>query len=67
MLSIARQTTELPPELAAANVKIRATAKSYGLDFFDVIFEMLDYDQINHRLLRRLPRALPPLALRHGI
>src|SRR5438477_7546498 len=48
MISLSRQTTELPPNLAAANEQIRATAKSYGLDFFDVIFEMLDFDQINH-------------------
>ena len=45
--SSARTSTNLPPELASANENIRATAKSYGLDFFDVIFEMLDYDQIN--------------------
>ena len=45
--STARQVTELPPDLAAANEQIRATAKSYGLDFFETIFEMLDYDQIN--------------------
>jgi len=44
---IARPRTELPPELAAAKEQIKATAKSYGLDFFEVIFEMLDYDQIN--------------------
>src|SRR6185369_5718399 len=48
MLSISRKSTELPADLAAANDQIRATAKSYGLDFFDVIFEMLDFDQINH-------------------
>ena len=48
--STARQVTELPPDLAQANEKIRATAKSYGLDFFDVIFEMLEYDQINQRV-----------------
>jgi stage V sporulation protein R len=45
--SNARQVTNLPPELASANEQIRATAKSYGLDFFETIFEMLDYDQIN--------------------
>src|SRR5579862_3470528 len=44
---IARPNTNLPPELAAANEQIRQTAKSYGLDFYDVIFELLDYDQIN--------------------
>lgn len=47
MLSLARTTTNLPPELAAAKEQIRETARSYGLDFYDVIFEMLDYDQIN--------------------
>ncbi|MCL2646495.1 MAG: SpoVR family protein [Phycisphaerales bacterium] len=41
------RSTDLPPALAAANEQIRATAKSYGLDFFETIFEMLDYDQIN--------------------
>src|SRR5450755_4024708 len=44
---VARPNTNLSPELAAANEQIRATAKSYGLDFFEVIFEVLDYDQIN--------------------
>jgi stage V sporulation protein R len=44
---IGRQITELPPDLAAANEQIRETAKSYGLDFFETIFEMLEYDQIN--------------------
>ena len=44
---IVRQLTALPPDLASANEQIRATAKSYGLDFFETIFEMLDYDQIN--------------------
>src|ERR1700753_4273934 len=47
LTSNARQTTELPEELANSNEQIKATAKSYGLDFFDVIFEMLDYDQLN--------------------
>ncbi len=39
--------TTLPPELAAWNEKIRGFARSYGLDFFDVIFEILDYDELN--------------------
>src|SRR3954452_24693370 len=47
LTSNARQSTALPPDLAAANEQIKATAKSYGLDFFEVIFEMLDFDQIN--------------------
>ena len=36
-----------PPELLAAKKEIREQARSYGLDFFDVIFEMCDYEQMN--------------------
>ena len=47
MLSLSRTTTNLPPELASAREQIKQTAKEYHLDFFEVIFELLDYDQIN--------------------
>src|ERR1700733_2808851 len=36
-----------PDELLAAKKQIREQAHSYGLDFFNVIFEMCDYEQIN--------------------
>jgi stage V sporulation protein R len=36
-----------PEELLAAKKQIRETARSYGLDFFPVIFEMCDYEQMN--------------------
>jgi len=36
-----------PPELLAAKKQIRERAASYGLDFFPVIFEMCDYEQMN--------------------
>jgi stage V sporulation protein R len=36
-----------PPELLAAKKQIREQARSYGLDFFPVIFEMCDYEQMN--------------------
>src|SRR4051812_49996348 len=36
-----------PSELLAAKKQIREQAKSYGLDFFPVIFEMCDYEQMN--------------------
>src|ERR1044072_8548390 len=39
--------TAFPPELLAAKKQIRAQARSYGLDFFDVIYEMCDYEQMN--------------------
>src|SRR3712207_8951783 len=36
-----------PPELLASKKQIREQARSYGLDFFNVIFEMCDYEQMN--------------------
>ncbi|HYE17644.1 MAG TPA: SpoVR family protein [Tepidisphaeraceae bacterium] len=38
---------EFPPELLAAKKQIREQARSYGLDFYNVIFEMCDYEQMN--------------------
>ncbi len=37
----------LTPELARARDEIRGYAVEYGLDFFEVIFEMVDYHHIN--------------------
>ncbi len=37
----------LSPELAKEVERIRGYALSYGLDFFEVIFEVLEYDEIN--------------------
>ena len=39
-------TLDRSPQLAAAT-RSRATPASYGLDFYDTIFEVLDYDQLN--------------------
>jgi stage V sporulation protein R len=36
-----------PAELLAAKKQIRERARSYGLDFFPVVFEMCDYEQMN--------------------
>jgi stage V sporulation protein R len=36
-----------PEELLTAKKQIREQARSYGLDFFNVIFEMCDYEQMN--------------------
>jgi stage V sporulation protein R len=36
-----------PDELLAAKKQIRERARSYGLDFFPVIYEMCDYEQMN--------------------
>jgi stage V sporulation protein R len=36
-----------PDELLAAKKQIREQALSYGLDFFPVIFELCDYEQMN--------------------
>ena len=37
----------LPPDLETARREIERYAREYGLDFYDVVFEMLDYDQLN--------------------
>jgi len=39
--------TDLPRDLDQARREIEAHARQYGLDFYDVVFEMLDYDQLN--------------------
>lgn len=36
-----------PEELLAAKKQIREQARSYGLDFFPVVFEMCDYETMN--------------------
>ncbi|MCM2323006.1 MAG: SpoVR family protein [Oligoflexia bacterium] len=40
-------SSALPPELARYRDEIRRYAEEYGLDFFETIFEMVDYEQIN--------------------
>src|SRR3954467_5664933 len=40
-------SSALPPDLAKLRDQIRGYAESYGLDPFEVIFEMVDSDQIN--------------------
>jgi stage V sporulation protein R len=37
----------LPPHIETAHRQIETYAREYGLDFFDVVFELLDYDQLN--------------------
>jgi len=37
----------LPPDLEAARREIERYAREFGLDFYDVVFEMLDYDHLN--------------------
>ena len=37
----------LPAELQAAHTDIRELARRYGLDTFEIIFELVDYDEIN--------------------
>lgn len=37
----------LPPELRDLQEKAKKAAEGFGLDCFEVIFEMLDYDQVN--------------------
>ncbi|MGE3163476.1 MAG: SpoVR family protein [Planctomycetota bacterium] len=37
----------LPEDLAALRNEIRGYAVDFGLDFFEVVFEMVDYDEMN--------------------
>ncbi|MBU0504679.1 MAG: SpoVR family protein [bacterium] len=39
--------TEISPELNEWRIKIEHWAKEYGLDFYETIFEVLDWNQIN--------------------
>lgn len=38
---------KLTPELEKAHAEIKILARDYGLDTFDIIFEAVDYDEIN--------------------
>ena len=42
-----RSRRALPTELEDARLRIQEIARRHGLDFFDTIFEMCDYDEIN--------------------
>lgn len=42
-----REGRQLPPELVDARVEIEELARGYGLDFFETIFEMCTYEEIN--------------------
>ena len=37
----------LPAELRSMQLETEAHAREYGLDFYDCIFEVLDYDEIS--------------------
>src|SRR5262249_11900234 len=39
--------TNLPPDLRALKEEIEAHARSYGLDFYETIFEVVDADDLN--------------------
>ena len=37
----------LPAELAEQQARVRRVAAGYGLDFFETVFEMVDWDEMN--------------------
>lgn len=41
-------TTNLPQDLAEMKVRVEALAAKQGLDFYPVVFELIDYAQMNH-------------------
>jgi len=42
-----RRNSDLPPPLLAHMQAIKAKAAEYGLDFFEVVFEVLDFETMN--------------------
>jgi stage V sporulation protein R len=42
-----REGRQLAPELVTARDEIAALARSYGLDFYEVVFELVDHDELN--------------------
>ena len=58
----------LPPNLEAIRQSVHEDAKNYGLDFFDTIFELVDYDQLNEvAAYLGFPHPISALALRNGV
>ncbi|MGP1273338.1 MAG: SpoVR family protein [Phycisphaerales bacterium] len=46
-LAHSRRSTDLPPELLEPMLAIRDKAVGYGLDFYETVFEVLDFDTMN--------------------
>jgi stage V sporulation protein R len=46
-MAIATTSRRFPTHLKLLKYEIEEHARNYGLDFFDVIFEVLDYDEMN--------------------
>ncbi len=44
---VPKYMTSLPADLAALKKEIEGYAREFGLDFFDVIYEVLDWNQLN--------------------
>lgn len=42
-----REGRQLPSELEDARIEIKAICEDYGLDFFETVFEMCTYEEIN--------------------
>ena len=46
-MAISNDVHNLPADLRALQVEIEGHARDYGLDFYDTVFEMLDYDELS--------------------
>jgi stage V sporulation protein R len=58
----------LTPELEKERQRICKIAKDAGLDFFETIFELITYDQMNQfAAYGGFPSAIPALEIRNGI
>ncbi len=50
---------DLPPDLRELQLETEQHARDYGLDFYDTIFEVLDYDELSE-IARRGPVPAQP-------
>ena len=58
----------LPADLRDLQVEIEAHAKAYGLDFYDTIFEVLDYDELSEiAALGGFPTRYPHWSVRDAV
>src|SRR5919107_1645429 len=46
-MAISNDVHNLPDDLRALQVEIEGHARDFGLDFYDTVFEMLDYDELS--------------------
>ena len=49
-----KTNSQLPKYLADMQREVEGYAREYGLDFFETVFEVLDYQRMNEDLIKSL-------------